>query len=128
MNLPLKYTADGLIPAIVQDSASGRVLMMAWMNATSLQTTLETGQMHYWSRSRQKFWLKGETSGHVQKVIRFHVDCDLDTLLFEVEQTGGACHTGHQSCFFQEIDRSGNTLEIKESPVFDPAQTYAATH
>ena len=128
MNLPFKYTSDGLIPAIVQDAASGRVLMMAWMNATSLQSTLETGKMHYWSRSRQKFWLKGETSGHVQKVVRFHVDCDLDTLLFEVEQTGGACHTGHQSCFFQEIDRSGNKLEVKESPVFDPAQTYSATH
>lgn len=128
MNLPLKYTADGLIPAIVQDATSGRVLMMAWMNETSLQSTLATGLMHYWSRSRQKFWLKGETSGHTQKVIRFHVDCDHDTLLFEVEQTGGACHTGHQSCFFQEIDRSGNKLEIKESIVFDPNKTYAAKH
>jgi len=128
MNLPLKFTADGLIPAIVQESATGRVLMMAWMNAASLQTTLETGLMHYWSRSRQKFWLKGETSGHTQKVLKFHVDCDMDTLLFEVEQTGGACHTGHQSCFFQEIDRNGNFLEVKESRVFDPSHTYAAKH
>jgi phosphoribosyl-AMP cyclohydrolase len=128
MNLPLKYTADGLIPAIVQDASTGRVLMMAWMNETSLQSTLQTGLMHYWSRSRQKFWLKGETSGHTQKVLRFHVDCDHDTLLFEVEQTGGACHTGHQSCFFQEIDRSGNKLEVTEATVFDAGQTYAAKH
>ncbi len=128
MNLPLKYTADGLIPAIVQDASTGRVLMMAWMNETSLQSTLQTGLMHYWSRSRQKFWLKGETSGHTQKVLRFHVDCDHDTLLFEVEQTGGACHTGHQSCFFQEIDQSGNKLEVTEVPVFDPGHTYAAKH
>lgn len=126
MNLSLKYNADGLIPAIVQDAASGRVLMMAWMNATSLQSTLEKGLMHYWSRSRQKYWLKGETSGHTQRVIRFHVDCDLDTLLFEVEQTGGACHTGHQSCFFQEVDREGKPLEVKELPVFNAADTYAA--
>ncbi len=128
MNLPLKFTADGLIPAIVQDATTGRVLMMAWMNAASLQTTLETGLMHYWSRSRQKFWLKGETSGHTQKVLKFHADCDMDTLLFEVEQTGGACHTGHQSCFFQEIDRNGNFLEVKETRVFDPADTYATKH
>jgi phosphoribosyl-AMP cyclohydrolase len=128
MNLPLKYTADGLIPAIVQDATTHRVLMMAWMNAASLKTTLDTGLMHYWSRSRQKFWLKGETSGHTQKVLKFHVDCDMDTLLFEVEQTGGACHTGHQSCFFQEIDRDGNFLEIKETRTFDPADTYAAKH
>lgn len=126
MNLALKYNADGLIPAIVQDAQSKRVLMMAWMNATSLQTTLETGLMHYWSRSRQKYWLKGETSGHTQKVLRFHVDCDLDTLLFEVQQIGGACHTGHQSCFFQEISRTGAPLEITETPVFDPGNTYAS--
>jgi phosphoribosyl-AMP cyclohydrolase len=125
MSLPLKYNADGLIPAIVQDSASRRVLMMAWMNATSLQTTLETGLMHYWSRSRQKYWLKGETSGHTQKVVRFHVDCDHDTLLFEVEQIGGACHTGHQSCFFQEVDRSGLPLPVSESRIFDPENTYS---
>jgi len=126
MNLPLKYNADGLIPAIVQDADSGRVLMMAWMNETSLRSTLEKGLMHYWSRSRQKYWLKGETSGHTQKVIRFHVDCDADTLLFEVEQTGGACHTGHQSCFFQEVDRDGQLLEVSETPVFNAGETYAS--
>jgi phosphoribosyl-AMP cyclohydrolase len=125
MKLPLKYNSDGLIPAIVQDAASKRVLMMAWMNVQSLQTTLESGLMHYWSRSRQKYWLKGETSGHTQRVLRFHVDCDHDTLLFEVEQTGCACHTGHQSCFFQEIDKNGNSLPVAETRVFDPEALYA---
>jgi phosphoribosyl-AMP cyclohydrolase len=125
MTLPkLKFTADGLIPAIVQDAQSHRVLMMAWMNATSLEQTLETGLMHYWSRSRQKYWLKGETSGHTQKVVRWAVDCDADTLLFEVEQTGGACHTGYESCFFQTYTPDGTPLEIAESKVFDPEKTY----
>jgi phosphoribosyl-AMP cyclohydrolase len=121
---PLKYNADGLIPAIVQDAASHRVLMMAWMNESSVRMTLESGQMHYWSRSRQKYWLKGESSGHTQRVIRWFVDCDADTLLFEVEQVGGACHTGFQSCFFQELDRRGQPVAVSEQPVFDPAQTY----
>ena len=127
MTLPnLKYTADGLIPAIVQDAQSRRVLMMAWMNETSLQQTIETGLMHYWSRSRQKYWLKGETSGHTQKVVRWAADCDADTLLFEVEQTGGACHTGYESCFFQAYTPDGTPLEIKEEKLFDPEKTYAA--
>jgi phosphoribosyl-AMP cyclohydrolase len=121
----LKYTADGLIPAIVQDSTSRRVLMMAWMNETSLSRTLETGVMHYWSRSRKKFWLKGETSGHTQKVVRWAIDCDADALLFEVEQIGGACHTGYQSCFFQTFTPDGMPREIAEPKVFDPEKTYA---
>jgi phosphoribosyl-AMP cyclohydrolase len=120
----LKYTADGLIPAIVQDTQSRRVLMMAWMNETSLQQTIETGLMHYWSRSRQKYWLKGETSGHTQKVVRWAADCDADTLLFEVEQTGGACHTGFESCFFQTFTPEGTAIEIAEAKVFDPEKTY----
>jgi phosphoribosyl-AMP cyclohydrolase len=124
MNLPLKYNSDGLIPAIVQEASSKRVLMMAWMNESSLQKTMETGFMNYWSRSRQKFWLKGETSGHTQKVLRWFVDCDADTLLFEVEQVGGACHTGFESCFFQELDRTGAPLAVEEKPVFDAAHTY----
>ena len=127
MTLPtLKYTADGLIPAIVQDAKSHRVLMMAWMNATSLQQTLETGLMHYWSRSRQKYWLKGETSGHTQKVVRWAADCDGDTLLFEVEQTGGACHTGYESCFFQTYTPTGEPLPVGEEKLFDPDKTYAS--
>src|SRR6266481_7615486 len=124
MNPPLKYNPDGLIPAIVQDTASKRVLMMAWMNESALRMTLASGQMHYWSRSRQKFWLKGETSGHTQKVVRWFVDCDADTLLFEVEQVGGACHTGFQSCFFQELDRLGEAVTVVEQRVFDPETTY----
>jgi phosphoribosyl-AMP cyclohydrolase len=125
MNLDFKFNADGLIPAIVQDSASHRVLMMAWMNATSIEKTLETGLMHYWSRSRKKLWLKGETSGHTQRVVRCAVDCDRDTLLFEVDQTGGACHTGYESCFFQPLNRDGSPGEIEEEKVFDPEKTYS---
>lgn len=126
MNLPpLKFNADGLIPAIVQDTHSKRVLMMAWMNASSLEATLKTGLMNYWSRSRQKFWVKGETSGHTQKVMRWAVDCDADTLLFEVEQSGGACHTGFESCFFQTFTPDGTPLEITEQKLFDPEITYS---
>ena len=126
MKTQLKYNADGLIPAIVQDAKTKRVLMMAWMNEASLEATLTTGAMNYWSRSRQKFWLKGETSGHTQKVVRWFVDCDADTLLFEVEQTGGACHTGFESCFFQELDREGSPVAVLESKVFDPEKAYAS--
>jgi phosphoribosyl-AMP cyclohydrolase len=124
----LKFNADGLIPAIVQDAASGRVLMMAWMNEASLRMTLEKRLMHYWSRSRQKFWLKGETSGHTQRVQRWFVDCDSDTLLFAVEQVGGACHTGYESCFFQEYDFSGTPVPLIERPLFDAAETYGGNH
>ena len=126
MNTQLKYNSDGLIPAIVQDAKTKRVLMMAWMNEASLQATLTTGAMNFWSRSRQKFWMKGETSGHTQKVVRWFVDCDADTLLFEVEQTGGACHTGFASCFFQELDRGGAPVAMHEAKVFDPEKTYAS--
>ncbi len=129
MNTQLKYNSDGLIPAIVQESTSGefpsgRVLMMAWMNAESLSKTLETGVMHYWSRSRKKLWLKGESSGNTQKVVRWFADCDADTLLFEVEQQGGACHTGYRTCFFQELDQTGTPLEVREVPLFDPDTVY----
>ena len=133
MNFDLfKFNTDGLIPAIVQEASTGerpagRVLMMAWMNRHSIEKTLETGLMHYWSRSRQKYWLKGESSGHTQKIRRWFVDCDGDTLLFEVEQIGGACHTGYQSCFFQELDSNGATLPTSETKVFDPHQVYHAT-
>lgn len=125
MTLPkFKYNADGLIPAIVQDAQSRRVLMMAWMNEHSLQRSLETGLMHYWSRSRQKYWLKGETSGHTQKIVRWAADCDVDTLLFEVEQTGGACHTGYESCFFQAYAMDGTPQQVAESKLFDPNEAY----
>src|ERR1700730_16219906 len=115
MHLPnLKYTADGLIPAIVQDAKTHRVLMMAWMNDTSLRRTIETGFMHYWSRSRQKYWLKGETSGHTQKVVRWALDAAAASLLCEVDQPGGACHTGYESCFFQTFAPDGTAREVRE--------------
>ena len=101
--------------------------MFAWMNAESLTNTLETGLMTFWSRSRKKLWLKGETSGHTQRVVRWFVDCDKDVLLFEVEQTTGAGHTGYESCFFQELDRSALPLEIKEPKLFDDKSVYVKT-
>lgn len=130
MNLDFKFNADGLIPAIVQQTQNdkpdaGRVLMMAWMNRLALEKTVETGFMHYWSRSRRKLWLKGETSGHRQKVLRWYVDCDADTLLFEVDQEGGACHTGYASCFFQALNQQGEPEPVTETPVFDAQKTYA---
>lgn len=98
-----KYDANGLIPAIIQDHENGEVLMMAWMNHASLERTIETGLCTYWSRSRQKFWVKGETSGHVQHVKRISIDCDQDCLLIQVEQTGAACHENYRSCFFRDV-------------------------
>jgi phosphoribosyl-AMP cyclohydrolase len=126
MNLDFRYTAEGLIPAIVQEAQSPkRVLMMAWMNRASIEKTLETGLMHYWSRSRQKLWLKGETSGHTQRLVHWFCDCDGDALLFEVEQEAGACHTGHRSCFFQELDFRGESKPVLEPKVFDASRVYA---
>ncbi len=100
----LKYNSDGLIPAIIQDKDNGEVLMMAWMNEESLRQTIETGLCTYWSRSRNKYWIKGETSGHVQKVKSISVDCDVDTLLIKVEQTGAACHENYRTCFFRTLE------------------------
>ncbi|MEO5339607.1 MAG: phosphoribosyl-AMP cyclohydrolase [Magnetococcus sp. MYC-9] len=118
----LKYTADGLIPAIAQQFDTGEVLMMAWMNADSLAETLRTGVACYWSRSRRAFWQKGESSGHIQKVRAVRTDCDRDTLLLLVDQVGVACHTGRHNCFYLEA-REGNWEEI--APVEkDPALIY----
>lgn len=129
MNLNFKYNSKGLIPAIIQEASdtptpTGRVLMMAWMNPSSIEKTLKTGLMHYWSRSRNKSWLKGESSGHTQEVVRWFVDCDHDTLLFEVRQKVAACHTGHASCFFQQLDLNGKSVRILENKVFDPHEVY----
>ncbi|HDH53079.1 MAG TPA: phosphoribosyl-AMP cyclohydrolase [Nitrospirae bacterium] len=100
----LKYSEQGLIPAIIQDAGNNEVLMMAYMNKTSLERTIETGRTCFWSRSRQKYWMKGETSGNVQIVKEILYDCDEDTLLVKVEQVGaGACHTGNRTCFYRNI-------------------------
>lgn len=99
----LKYDENGLIPAIIQDAEDGQVLMMAWMNEESLRRTVATGFATYWSRSRQSFWVKGETSGHLQQVKKISVDCDQDCLLIQVDQTGAACHENFRSCFFRDI-------------------------
>ncbi|MFN3691182.1 MAG: phosphoribosyl-AMP cyclohydrolase [Fimbriimonadales bacterium] len=118
----LKYDSNGLIPAIIQDAANGEVLMIAYMNRESLQRTVEIGLCTYWSRSRQKFWVKGETSGHVQRVQRILVDCDADAVLIQVEQVGVACHTGHRRCFFREAQ--GDALVEVEPVIIEPEQIY----
>ncbi len=107
----LTFDANGLIPVIAQDHASAEVLMMAWMNAEAVARTLETGRVTYWSRSRQAFWIKGETSGHVQTLVELRVDCDRDCLLALVKQAGPACHTNRRSCFYTAI-QDGAEVEI----------------
>ena len=107
----LKYDANGLIPCIAQDHASGEVLMMAWMNADSIARTLVTGNVTYWSRSRAAFWAKGESSGHVQRLVELRIDCDRDCLLALVTQAGPACHTNRRSCFYTAV-RQGDEVEI----------------
>ena len=107
----LVYDSRGLIPAIAQDAASGQVLMMAWMNAEAVARTLETGRVTYWSRSRAAFWVKGESSGHIQRLMEMRVDCDRDCLLVMVGQVGPACHTNRRSCFYTAI-RGGEEVEI----------------
>ena len=101
----IKFNSDGLVPVIAQQFDTGEVLMMAWMNAQALRETVETGRMCYFSRSRQCLWRKGETSGHVQKLIELRVDCDADTLLALIDQTGAACHTGNRTCFFRSLKK-----------------------
>jgi phosphoribosyl-AMP cyclohydrolase len=110
----LKYDSNGLIPAIIQDHENSQVLMMAWMNRESLERTLVTGLCTYWSRSREKFWVKGETSGHTQSVRRIAVDCDLDTLLIWVDQKGAACHENFRSCFFRDLTKQGLALNSEQ--------------
>ncbi|MFO8125191.1 phosphoribosyl-AMP cyclohydrolase [Yoonia sp.] len=107
----LRYNDAGLIPAIAQDAATRDVLMMAWMNAQAVAQTLKTGRVTYWSRSRQEFWIKGETSGNTQELVDFRVDCDRDCLLVMVNQVGPACHTGRRTCFYTEV-QDGEEIEI----------------
>lgn len=120
----LKFDAQGLIPAIIQEHQTGRVLMMAWMNRASLEKTLATGKTHFWSRSRQKLWMKGETSGHTQTVKDIALDCDGDTLLIQVEQIGAACHEGYRSCFFRSLVGPGESVRVTEPRLESPEQIY----
>ncbi|MEQ5826572.1 phosphoribosyl-AMP cyclohydrolase [Sulfitobacter sp. NFXS29] len=110
----LQFNEAGLIPAIAQDAETHEVLMLAWMNAESIARSLETGKVTYWSRSRQAFWVKGETSGHVQRLVEMRIDCDRDCLLVLVDQTGPACHTGRRSCFYTGI-QEGDEVELMKS-------------
>jgi phosphoribosyl-AMP cyclohydrolase len=120
----LKFDQKGLIPAVVQDAKDGTVLMVAYMNRESIRRTLRVKKSVFWSRSRRSFWLKGESSGNVQKVTEMRIDCDGDCLLVKVEQIGGAaCHTGHRSCFFRKILPGGN-LKVTGRLVFDPKKVY----
>lgn len=119
----LKFDANGLIPAITRDALSGEVLMMAFMNAAALEKTLATGHVHYYSRSRQKLWMKGETSGHVQRVKDIRFDCDADCLLITVDQQGAACHTGHLSCFYRRWETEG--VQVVSEKTADPLAAYA---
>ena len=114
---------DGLLPAIAQDADSGEVLMMAWMNRDALDESLETGRATYYSRSRGRLWRKGESSGHQQLIRELRVDCDRDTILLKVSQTGAACHMGYASCFYRRAT-DGNVLEIVESRLVDPESVY----
>jgi len=123
----LKFDNNGLIPAIIQDHRTGRVLMMAWMNRASIEKTIATGKTHFWSRSRQQFWMKGESSGHTQTVKDIAFDCDGDTLLVQVEQIGAACHEGYRSCFFRSMQEAGASSMITEQQLQTPEQMYGKT-
>src|SRR3970040_849149 len=119
----VSWAQDGLVPAVAQEAGSGRVLMVAWMDREALQKTVQTGEVHYWSRSRKKLWHKGEESGNVQKVKSIRLDCDEDVILIEVDQVGGiACHTGRYSCFFQKLD--GGRWVTADAVLKDPKDIY----
>lgn len=119
----LKFNNDGLIPAIAQQHDTGEVLMMAWMNRKAIEETLQTGRVCYWSRSRNNYWRKGESSGNQQVLKGLFADCDGDTLLVKVEQTGAACHTGRRDCFYNEINQDG--LTIASNPIQNPDELYS---
>jgi phosphoribosyl-AMP cyclohydrolase len=118
----LKYTADGLIPAIAQQYDTQEVLMMAWMNRVSIEETLQTGRVCYWSRSRNNYWRKGEQSGQMQVLKELRIDCDADTILLLVDQTGPACHTGRRSCFYNKVE--GDQVIIDRDVLIDPTTLY----
>jgi phosphoribosyl-AMP cyclohydrolase len=121
------FDADGLVTCVATDAGSGEVLMVAYMNAEALAKTIATGEAWYFSRSRGTLWKKGETSGHVQRVVEMRVDCDQDAVLIKVEQAGGACHTGRRSCFYRSVPLGkpgAATLEFRDERVFDPSTVY----
>ena len=119
----VKYDDKGLVTAVAQDHETGEVLMLAFMNRESLEMTLERRVACYWSRSRSKLWIKGETSGHLQKIRNIYIDCDMDAVVMKIEQVGGACHTGYRSCFYREITESG-ALETVGEKVFEEKDVY----
>ncbi len=120
----LKYDSDGLVTAVIQDKANNEVLMVGYMNAEAINQTLLTGHVCFWSRSRQKLWIKGETSGHTQTVESVAVDCDSDALLIKVEQKVAACHTGYRSCFFREVSPDGESTRVVGEKIFDADAVY----
>jgi len=113
----LKFDEQGLIPAVIQDAENGDVLMVGYMNGEAVERTISTQRVTFWSRSRQKYWIKGETSGNIQRVQGIYVDCDQDCLLVKVEQTGAACHEGYRSCFFRRSAEDGESLEVVDTPL-----------
>jgi len=119
----ITFNEAGLVPAVAQDAGSGEILMMAWMNREAIEETLREGRVCYWSRSRGRLWRKGEQSGHVQRLVEMRVDCDGDTLVLKVEQTGAACHTGRLSCMFRLVHPDG-TVETASEPIVDPGDVY----
>ncbi|MBI1371959.1 MAG: phosphoribosyl-AMP cyclohydrolase [Phycisphaera sp.] len=120
----IRYNDQGLVPAIVQDVDSGDVLMMAWMNEAAVRSTLETRKATFYSRSRDKMWVKGESSGHVQEVQEMRLDCDQDTILLRVKAHGPACHAGYKSCFYRNWNGETDRLDVVEKKVFDPNDVY----
>ncbi|MDD3406542.1 MAG: phosphoribosyl-AMP cyclohydrolase [Methanomicrobium sp.] len=118
--MDIKYDNNGLVPVIVQDFCSKKVLMFAWADRDAVLITKKTGYAHYFSRSRKKIWKKGEESGHVQEIVKIFIDCDCDALLYQVRQTGGACHTGYDTCFYRTLDG-----EVTGEKIFDPDKVYA---
>jgi len=125
-SLDLKFDSHGLITAVAVDADSGETLMVAFMNKEALEKTLATGKATYWSRSRQKFWVKGEESGNVQEVVSVHIDCDQDAVVVKVRQKGAACHNGFESCFYRQVVTGARGLELKTTaqPLMDPKKMY----
>ena len=126
--IPFKLDSRGLIAAVIQDAASGEVLMLAYMDKAALERTLKEKRTVFFSRSKNKYWVKGETSGHFQEVLQVLTDCDKDSVLIRVRQTGGACHLGYRSCFVHELDSDGDIAKVTQEKVFDPEKTYNSQH